>query len=387
MFESRKDFLDIINNYLKDNNGHLISIDSDWGNGKSFFIDKLIKELNKSDRNDDNTNNTNKIISILIDCWEQQGSRNIESILIETIYNELNEKVYGNNFVKIFLDATKENISDMETKEKIKVLKTSISFIGKLCAGGIIPIESIGLLKDVFSVNDIVKETLPDNIFKVYEKINIKKISSKQIDKIKELKELTYIDKYNNDIINEYIIENEFYEILYNLLILSNKKIILIFYELDRCEPDYSMKLINKIVYCKKKFKEFSNGDFKYNFLISVNKYELIQIMKHYYGEHYSAEAFFDKLFDYEFELPKGIDYLSLLNEHKYPIYFDKINKNIVGLLEKDNYRKIIQLHKLYAESIDKFNTTKKIICLLRINMTNYLIRKIFMKLFLQYVY
>lgn len=356
LFQSRNQFLDMIESYFEDNNKKLISLNAEWGNGKTFFIEHLMKKIG----DEQNT--------IYIDCWEYQGSRSEETILIDAVFTELNKKIYKGKFLELYMNSIKNTISDLP-EEKVKgVVKKSLTFLVAL--GGITHLE-------IFSQNNIIENMasiIPSGMLASGMLTSIDFIKTafsellsfgrRQTKYIIENKDKKLYEEYDNYIVDEYFIENQFYEILYELLFIEEKKVLVIFDELDRCEPDYAMNIIKKIKYINKKFNDIQERQEKpdgdkneYNILISVNKIEFIHIMKHYYGEHYTAEAFFDKLFDNEFELPKGDDYKNAINSIKNNFIgnnylktkYNLLNKNVVVLLEKDNYR---NLHNIF----DKFN-------------------------------
>ncbi len=343
LFSSRLNFLNMIVDFLNTNNEQTISISSDWGSGKTFFLNKLIGDLDKD----------NNIETIYFDCWEHQGSRNVESILIESVYEELNRKVYEDKWLEKFIDAIKINISNLKPEQQIKFITKTLKIISTFskCSviNHLIPENASELISGIIpvdikqQVNGILDESL--------------KFILNQTKKMSELSELDFLTQHNNLILDEYEVENNFYDILYSLLIATNKKVVLIFDELDRCEPTFAMNLVKKIAYMNKKFHlcaEDLNCENSFNIIISVNKNEFIHIMKHYYGEYYSAEAYFDKLFDYEFELPAGEQYKVTLNSilTTYSMNDLVINKFIKNLLMKNNYRKANLLDIEFCKTI-----------------------------------
>lgn len=154
-------------------------------------------------------------------------------------------------------------------------------------------------------------------------------------------------DTYEN--YSQYKIHKLFFDALNNEI--EDKKLVIVFDELDRCNPEYALSTIQKI-YSLKKHVVSEN----INYIISFNKHEFTHIMNHFYGQNYNSSGYFDKLFNYEFSLPIGnskIQYFTsfqgkynnefnlLLRNRKYPIIndeFEKLSYRELGiLLEKTN--------------------------------------------------
>ncbi|URN86146.1 P-loop NTPase fold protein [Acetobacterium wieringae] len=117
--------------------------------------------------------------------------------------------------------------------------------------------------------------------------------------------------------------------------------------ELDRCEPKFSIELIKKIIYLN---KELIKKGKDVNFLISINKVEFANLLKGYYGNEYDTHQYFDKVFDYEFDLPvakSAFEYVGeLLSTPKNGQILEfelkeKLNLETIEKFKNLNYRKL----------------------------------------------
>ena len=80
-----------------------------------------------------------------------------------------------------------------------------------------------------------------------------------------------------------------------NIIRDDEEKIIIFIDELDRCNPQYAVKLLERI-------KHYFNHP-KVVFVISYNKAELQHSIKTLYGSEFSADKYLERFFDYEFGL------------------------------------------------------------------------------------
>lgn len=106
--------------------------------------------------------------------------------------------------------------------------------------------------------------------------------------------------------------------------------------ELDRCNPEFAMKTIEI-------FHHFNNNNVR--FIYSTDKKQLGSLVNHYYGENYSSEIFFDKVFDKEIILQQ-IDQ-SMLNK-----YAKKRLEGLQGRIN-DNAYKLISITDLTLRDIN----------------------------------
>lgn len=85
-------------------------------------------------------------------------------------------------------------------------------------------------------------------------------------------------------------------EFLESLLFEQGNRLIVFIDELDRCKPEYAVKLLERI-------KHYFTND-RITFVFSVNIDELQHAIKRFYGEGFDACKYLDRFFDYRITLP-----------------------------------------------------------------------------------
>lgn len=95
----------------------------------------------------------------------------------------------------------------------------------------------------------------------------------------------------------------------------DNKKLLLIIDELDRCNPEFAMRLLEVA-------KHYYNDD-AIVFVLSTNNRQLVHTVRKYYGDDFDGYGYLDKLYDLILELP--------------PVDIDKYFQNVLKV-PNDNY-------------------------------------------------
>lgn len=338
LFKQRENFLNMLYEYNCNEKNKICALNGDWGSGKTFLVEK-IADKNKAE---------NKFNLIHFDAWKNQGSRDINAIFLEGLYDELKSKYHKDkSFYEFMIENRKKTFQ-------------------KICK---IALEAIPMSKAVSSSIKVGQESIDDFI------------NSRTF------------EIFNNEIINKFIEEKEFYQILIKMLfpmvgskgsadkntmepetaitvdtlhhleeertVQNSEKHLIIIDELDRCEPRFAIEIIKKIIYMNREIEKIGKD---VNFLICINKTEFAHQLKHYYGTKYNTEQYFDKIFDYEFELPDGLtklEYFNLLLIDKKPIIEENLiyfsSEKIVELFRGLNYRKLKNLADCINQN-DGFN-------------------------------
>lgn len=221
------------------NDGCVISLDGEWGTGKTTFVKMWKQQL------DDTHYKT-----IYFNAWETDY---IEDPLIALIAefkrlstNELQE--ITNNMVKTF------------SKMSLAMVPTILSLIAKYSFG--VDIEKIS--KEGL---EVLSNTLEQSIDKYVEQ-------KKSIEAFQKA-------------LTEYVLE-----------ITSNKPLIFIVDELDRCNPKYAVKVLERIKHL------FSVRNVV--FVLSIDKKHLCHSVCGFYGnENIDAENYLRRFIDIEFSLPQ----------------------------------------------------------------------------------
>lgn len=229
------------------NENFIISIDGSWGTGKTFFVKQLVylnkkffEDINDINKCFDSEQRTylldfaNKYSVFYYNAW--QNDDHIEP-LESIIYNILNE------YPKI-----KKDVSN--PKELFQSIKPIL--INIICKGtnGIITEDCFNKLESF--------EELASNIHTIEEK-------KQNLDK------------------------------LLNKIIPCDKRILLIIDELDRCNPNFAVKMIETI-------KHFYNNS-KISIIVTTYNKQLAETIKHFYGNNFDGYSYLNKIYDTTIEL------------------------------------------------------------------------------------
>lgn len=229
----------------------VLSIDNNWGSGKTFFVKQLDYIINHSNSEDP------KIKQIIND------SKLFEDSFKSIYYNAFENDFHSNPILSLIyqlLNDFKKDLSVSAIKEQ--TILQDIAKITKLFTCGTI---------DFTDILDI--ESLTDEIVTV-----------------EETKECL------GKIFEELIVEK------------ANKLIIFID-ELDRCKPDFAIKMLEGI-------KTFFEND-KLIFVFSTNSEQLAHTIRKFYGNDFDGERYLQKFFDLNFSLKK-VNVFEYINSFKY---------------------------------------------------------------------
>lgn len=195
----------------------------------------------------------------------------------------------------------------------------------------------------VFGSAKIITQMLPPGI---------NAIAGAGVDAIKEL-----VDLETTEIVNEYReLKNDIIEFRSFLAKKVNEKsdkpLIFIIDELDRCKPTYSIALLERV-------KHLFNID-GIKFVFGIDKKQLSYAVSSLYGNGMDSEGYLRRFFDIEYSLPKP-DYKVLLNEK-----FN--NKEFDGFLDDENFMKFLnEILSKFDFSVRDFEKMS-----LRLSLINY---------------
>lgn len=289
-----KDLLSFIQILCSIDDNYSIALDSSWGSGKTFFV---------------------KQVKMIFDSSNAFGYDSVEEKdEILQVWDKLSKDVdiSVNSNVTIYYDAW-ENDCDEDpiysliyqivlNTNKIEGLNKKINFEDVLAAAGKFTEAISGI-----NPNDIAESLKSKNILDEF-------IEKKSIDdKIKE-----FID---------------------SILPEHGDRLVIIIDELDRCNPKFAVKLLERI-------KHYLYND-RIKFVFSVNLAELQQTIKHYYGENFNAGKYLDRFFDLRISLPP-------VNTNK---YYESIGfYNSSSVMDK-SISLVISKYGLQLREIAKFIT------------------------------
>ncbi|MFQ9247049.1 MAG: P-loop NTPase fold protein [Clostridium paraputrificum] len=238
----------------------VISIDSDWGTGKTTFITMWKNMLDTDDRY------KNNFKTLYFNAWENDY---IKDPLL-AIFSEFEKQI-------------KEE--EGELKQKLDKAKQTIKPIIKLGVSAGIRMLTAGIL-------DTEKLTISD-----YNEEALIKLAG-QIGDL-GIKEIT-ADKTNRA---------KFKEEMFSYQSASNNKIIVFIDELDRCRPTFAIELLEVI----KHLFDIDN----FIFVISIDKEQLAHSVATIYGQDMDTLGYLRRFFDLDYKLP-SIDvrkYIDIKNE------------------------------------------------------------------------
>lgn len=283
--------LKLINNLQKNT---IISIDGAWGTGKSVFV-KQIETINR--------------------CTFLDGSGN--NLDIKNIDNSIKDNFNDNHMVYYYNAWENDLHSDP--------LQSLLLFL----------LNELPKNEDVIVNFDEFKKNLPSHIFKIFggvgstllnginnkakdmTGIDLKETINATADLIKDISDL----KDYKGLADSITTTNEIKEAIDNLindLLKENKKIVFIIDELDRCRPDYAVRLLETITH-------FYNND-RIIFLVSSNSSQLSHTISRFYGDNFDGYGYLNKIFNFMISLENvnPSDYVNLVYHKLLSVdYFD----------------------------------------------------------------
>ena len=233
-----------------------IAIDGDWGDGKTFFIKEIEftlryyrrKKLNMAVSKEENDAFSHNSILGNIDDLE------VRSTYLPLYFNAWLYDNHGDPLAALLLSLTKQIEKDVNT-----TLASSI-------------------IDKIASVMDSLQFWESKNWTNLIKTMKGKNILENAI-LLEDIKALT------SDIFQEILAE-------------EGKRMVVFIDELDRCKPTFAVELLERIKHY------FDNNQIV--FVISINKHELIQTIRKYYGDSFNANRYLNKFFDLQFQLPVG---------------------------------------------------------------------------------
>ncbi len=233
---------ELINNLIKiiDNSYDKLSfaLCGKWGIGKTFVLDKLEEELIKK-------NNTERPYLILkYNCWEYDYYDEPLLAIVSSMGESLNDKIY--------------NLLD-------EAVRASLS----------------GAFDIMMAMLDSVNNVLPVSPSKLVDSYASRR------EKRKKQKRFDYNDKFKKAI---KILKNELNKVS------KENKIIFMIDELDRCLPEYAIKVLERLHHI---FEDVSNSIL----IFSVDKKQLDNTVKNIFGNDVEVDSYLKKFIDFEVHL------------------------------------------------------------------------------------
>ena len=277
-----------------------VAIDGKWGSGKTFFVrhvQMLIDSYNpKSSLTDEERN---KIKSIFSET-KNKGNKPLElKQEICVYYDAWSNDNDEDPILSLVYEITKKTTQNYPFEKGTDCLKT-VSLIFSLFTG-----------KNVADLVDLMREKDP-------------------LSKLKSKKE---IDELVTDFLD-------------SLLYEQGDRLIVFIDELDRCKPEYAVRLLERI-------KHYFSND-RTTFVFSVNISELQHTVKRYYGEGFDACRYLNRFFDYIIPLPHA-------NLTRYTGYYSEIGLDSPLYPYEYVCRLVVDYCHLEVREIGKFYRMAKV--------------------------
>lgn len=274
------DFMKFIDNI----EGHVnISIDGDWGSGKTFFVKQAAMMLDnyREIRMGNNKSNIDERLAEILD-YPPFNELGLTNIFLTVHYDAWLHDDHDDPLLSLIYSIIKQShiiSADVTKRDSMIDRIKSLTQMGLGLCGINVDIES--LLKSSESY-------------------------TKKVDDAECMKDLL------KQIFDDLIVENA-------------TKLIVFVDELDRCKPSYAVQLLEKI-------KHFFDDD-RVVFVFSTNKNELTHTISNHYGANFNGTLYLNRFFDFQFSL-NSIDierYISFINPGKDIKYYDYIIQMSVG--------------------------------------------------------
>ena len=245
--------------------GSAVALNAAWGSGKTFFVKQTKMLIDIHNPNSD----------IDIECLNEE-----EITAIKDVYNKHNlgaEKYEMPKMATVYYDAWKYD----DTEDPLlSLLYCIMNRFGKS-----VPNDKADVIKkfakqSISIFSSAARYVTGINVQEILE--TIKNYAEACEDTVKEQKSNESLEKRINSFLNDVVLDDE-------------EKFIVFIDELDRCNPQYAVKLLERV-------KHYFNHP-KVIFVISYNKSELQHSIKTLYGSEFSADKYLERFFDYEFGL------------------------------------------------------------------------------------
>ena len=239
----RNKYLNGVLNILNNiNESKIIALDGEWGSGKTWFVKAIEYLLN---------NNIEEQISDI----KLEVLNSVKDEYMTFYYNAWENDDAKSAMLSLIYKLVNDSCLQKE-KEKTGPIPRLLNSLVKYTTGGALDPKN-DLFGEQWTNNQITEE-------------------------IKTSEEIKVI----------------FRELIDNLLIENKNKILIIIDEIDRCKPIFAIDLLENI-------KHFYD-DNRIVFLVSTNNRQLSASVCKVYGEKYDGDAYLDKFFDINLELPNN---------------------------------------------------------------------------------
>lgn len=261
------------------NDSVVISLDSEWGTGKTTFVTMWKNMLDSEEYN-------SKFETLYFNAWENDY---IKDPLL-AIFSEMEKQIHE---------------EDSKLRKGIDKIKIKARPFGKAVISSGIKLATAGILNiDEIKLGDCTEEEL----IKLSEKLGELSIKEISVDKTVRLKFKDEMAKYQQNI---------------------NKKILFFIDELDRCRPTFAIELLEVIKHL------FNIHNFV--FIISIDKEQLSHSVSTIYGQNMDTLGYLRRFFDLDYKLPK-IEIKKYIENKNSIILKHKYNVELFGIFTQEMF-------------------------------------------------
>lgn len=273
-------FLGIIDNL---DGNFFVSLDGEWGSGKTFFIrhlELILNCLRKQVMGSELDENDRKVEAIInTNSFENMG---MENTFYPIYYNAW---LYDNHKDPIFsIMYAIYMMTKLNLKESKSIMEKFLSAMKSF---------------EFWNVN-------PGNLIESFR-------NPSMLDSIKSLEET----------------KNSIMSIFDEIITERSQKLVIFIDELDRCRPSYAVELLERI-------KHFFTDD-RIIFVTATNKSQLIHTIGNYYGQNFDTTGYLNKFFDLNIKIGNTdiVQYAKSLNSLvESSLYLNNVTFQLLNYME-----------------------------------------------------
>lgn len=285
----------------KANDFSSIALNGPWGSGKTFFIKQTKMLIDYLDPTSNLEKERRDHIKAMID--HQSGA-------LENLIN-------SSHLTTLYFDAWLYDDTPDPLKSLLLFLATSLS-----SSYATKPNDGIEKITSIIDIINIWSSGSTKQVVKAFKKTST----------IDDLYDLEKIKDQIRDALAD--------------IILDDQRLVIFIDELDRCNPVYAVKLLEKI-------KHFFNSP-KILFIFSINMEQLAATIKKVYGAEFDSSGYLNKFFDIVVDIPpiSNIEYLSWAGIKGSQYTIDGYYKSLINSMHmtiRDTIRYLDQLRIIYA--------------------------------------
>lgn len=245
--------------------GSAVALNAAWGSGKTFFVKQAKMLIDIHNPNSD----------IDTECLNKEEIASIKKVYDK--YNSGAEKYDMPKMATVYYDAWKYD----DTEDPLlSLLYCIMNRFGKSLSNDKADVIKKFAKQSISILSSAARYVTGINVQEILE--TIKNYAEACEDTVKEQKSNESLEKRISSFLNDVVLNDE-------------EKLVIFIDELDRCNPQYAVKLLERV-------KHYFNHP-KVVFVVSYNKSELQHSIKTLYGSKFSADKYLERFFDYEFGL------------------------------------------------------------------------------------